>query len=79
VPSTATKATVAARKVLNALIGEPDADALVDTARDDLVIRAGTALDADRCRVEAVLDAVGVRDGRGARLRRLVDAIDAAR
>jgi hypothetical protein len=79
VPSTATKATVAARKVLSALIGDADADALVDAARDDLVIRAGTALDADRCRVEAVLDAVGVRDGRGARLRRLVEAIDGAR
>ena len=49
------------------------------TARHDLVVRVTAVLDAERSRIETVLDDVEVRDGRGEMLRALATAVEEAR
>ncbi len=67
------------RRVLHALYGAQTAATLTARARADLLTRVGTILEGERSRVEALLDAADVRDGRGETLRAIAVAIEEAR
>ena len=66
-------------RVLDALFGERVAQGLVAGAKADLPARMASTLDAERTRIESLLDAAGVRDGRGETLRAITAAIEGAR
>jgi hypothetical protein len=66
-------------RVLGALLGERAAPAVINGARADLTARMASTLDAERTRIESLLDAAGVRDGRGETLRAITAAIEGAR
>ncbi len=69
----------AGQRLLEAVFGEAAVRSLTTTARHDLVVRATAVLDAERSRIETVLDDVEVRDGRGEMLRALATAVEEAR
>ena len=66
-------------RVLDALFGERVALAMIAGAKADLTARMASTLDAERTRIESLLDAAGVRDGRGETLRAITAAIEGAR
>lgn len=68
-----------AQRVLEAVFGDQAVRALTTKARGDLVARAASVLDAERARIESLLDRAEVRDGRGEMLRALALAIEEAR
>lgn len=76
---TAAGAAAAAHSILEAVFGDHAAQALTSRARAELVARSGTILDAERARIESLLDRAEVRDGRGEMLRALTMAIEEAR
>jgi hypothetical protein len=70
---------VVAQRVLEAMFGDQAVRALTTKARADLVTRSRALLDSERVRIEGLLDRADVRDGRGAMLRALGDAVEEAR
>ncbi len=66
-------------RLLGALYGDRAADQLTFKVRGELVSRAIAVLDAERSRIEALLDDAEVRDGRGEMLRALATAVEEAR
>ena len=68
-----------AQRLLEAVFGDQAVRALTAKARDDLVARANAVMDAERSRIEGLLDNAEVRDGRGEMLRALATAVEEAR
>jgi hypothetical protein len=68
-----------AGRLLEAVFGDQAVRALTTRARADLVARANGVLDAERSRIEGLLDDAEVRDGRGEMLRALTGAVEEAR
>ncbi len=68
-----------AQRLLEAVFGDQAVRALTTKARVDLVARANGILDAERSRIEGLLDDAEVRDGRGEMLRALTTAVEEAR
>jgi hypothetical protein len=77
--ATAAGTTVAAQKVLEAIFGDQAVRSMADQARDDLLRRVRTVLDAEAERFNAVLVATGVDKASAQRLRGSAAAVVAAR
>lgn len=76
----ATPAATAAvgRRILGAVIGEEPVRAIAEEARADLASRATEVLDAERGRLQKVLDAGGALNRRGAALRVAAETLEEA-
>jgi len=68
-----------AQKVLEALFGDQAVRSLAEKARKDLIVRVGALMEGERSRLQALLDAQGVRPGRGEYLRSAVALVDEVR
>jgi GTPase SAR1 family protein len=68
-----------AQKILEALFGDQAVRTLAEKARKDLVSRVDALLEAERERLQTLLDGEGVRPTRGASLREGVAVVDEAR
>jgi hypothetical protein len=77
--ATATGASVASQKVLEAVLGDQAVRTLAQTAREDLLRRIDELLAAERSRYDKLLDAADVDTGAGERLRSAVRTVEAAR
>lgn len=77
--SVAAGTAAAGHRLLEAVFGDQAVRSLVLAARRDLLARTGATLDAERSRIEGLLDGAEVRDGRGEMLRALATAVEEAR